>query len=358
MSHRFFLALVLLGLSSVTPLGSQGWEAPRQASGWAYQEVDGSLVFFDPAARSLRSWMKGSGLLGSLQVNLPGGRKAPAAAKPALSVSKPTSDYDAAGALLYGIPRHRAPREAAAEAPPQELRQAPGASGATPERWVIDPYNRIWMTWEGQLAVLGKDGKTEQVLPLAAAVEDMAVLRDGVLLLYRTMKPLLEKRDLKTGAVLWTFGDKAQAREAVVQPLRVPLNRMALGVDGTIYLAEGASLAFTVLDPVKGPQDPGQSFFTCQGVMPARPVLGRLGRGPLLSWSGRDVIFGAFAPSQVRSCGAPDSKGLLLARFNLGNGTLDWLPTSIAEGHRLVGLLETEAVFLAPEGGLAFAPIH
>lgn len=358
MSHRFFLAILMLGLSSATPLGAQGWDATRQASGWAYQEVDGSLVFFDPAARSLRTWMKGSGLLGSLPVALPEGRKALAVAKPAPSAPKPTTDYDAAGALLYGTPRHKGARVAAADAPSQEPTELPGVIGASPERWVIDPYNRIWMTWGVQLAVLGKDGRTELALPLAAAVEDMAVLRDGVLLLYRTMKPFLEKRDLRTGAVLWTFGDKAQAKEAAAQPLRVALNRMALGLDGAIYLAEGASLAFTVLDPAKGPQDPGQSFFTCQGVMPARPVLGRVGRGPLLAWSGRDVIFGAFAPSQVRSCGAPESKGLLLARFNLGNGTLDWLPTSIAEGHRLVGLLETEAVFLAPEGGLAFAPIH
>ena len=103
---------------------------------------------------------------------------------------------------------------------------------------------------------------------------------------------------------------------------------------------------------------PGQSFFTCQDAIPARAVLGRVGRGPLLAWSGKDVIFSVFAPSQVRSCGAPESKGLLLARFNLAKGTLDWLPTTLAEGHRLVGLLETEAVFLAPEGGLAFAPIR
>ncbi len=357
MNPRFLIALTMLGLTFASPLRAQGWDASRQATGWAYQEVDGSLVFYDPAARSLRTWMKGSGLLGSLPVAMPQPDKAPQAKKPTvLAAPKPATDYEAAGALLYGIPRHQLSRPASAA--PQDQRVVPGAAGVSPERWVVDPYNRIWMACEGQLVVLGKDGKTELVLPLATTVEDMAVLRDGVLLLYRTLKPVLEKRDLRTGDVLWTFGDRVQTREASAQPLRVPLNRMALGLDGTIYIAEGASLAFTVLDPAKGPKEPGQSFFTCQGAMPARPVLGRVGRGPLLAWPGRDVIFGAFASSQVRSCGAPESKGLLLARFNLGNGTLDWLPTAVGEGHRLVGLLETEAVFLAPEGGLVFAPIH
>jgi len=359
MNPRFLIALVMLGCTFASPLPAQGWDATRQASGWAFQEVDGSLVFYDPVARSMRTWMKGSGLLGTLPVSMPGTRKGPQmTASPVTSAPKPTSDYDAAGALLYGTPRHQLPRSASAIPIPQEIRETPIVSEASPERWVLDPYNRTWMVCDGRLAVIGKDGRAELLLLLAAAVEDMAVDRDGVVVLFRTMKPYLEKRDLKTGAVLWTFGDRAQAKEAAAQPLLVPLNRMAMGVDGTIYIAEGASLTFTVLDPGKGPKAPGQSFFTCQDAIPARAVLGRVGRGPLLAWSSKDVIFSVFAPSQVRSCGAPESKGLLLARFNLAKGTLDWLPTTLAEGHRLVGLLETEAVFLAPEGGLAFAPIR
>jgi hypothetical protein len=229
---------------------------------------------------------------------------------------------------------------------------------AMPERWVMDSYNRTWMVCEGRLAVLGKDGKLENTFLLPASVEDMAVGSDGILLLYRTMKPYLEKRDLKTGAVLWSFGDRNQVKEAAAQPQLVPLNHMALGVDGTVYIAEGASMAFTVLDPVKGPKEPGQTFFTCQDAIPARAVLGRVGRGPLLSWAGKEVIFGVFTPSQVKSCGAPESQGLLLARFDLAKGTLEWLTTPLAEGHRLVGLLDTEAIFLAPGGGLTYAPIR
>jgi hypothetical protein len=355
MNIRSLITFSLLTLSVVPASWAQGWDASREARGWAFQEVDGSLMFYDPSARALRTWMKGSGLLGSLPVALPESRKSAAPPKSAAPTPVTTSDYDAAGALLYGTPRYqRARTPSAPTAPPEES----AACDAVPERWVVDSYNRVWMTCGTRLAVLGKEGKPDSLLPLPAPVEDMAVGQDGIFLLFRAMKPYVEKRDLKSGAVLWSFGDKNLIKEAEDHPLRVPLNRMALGADGSVYLAEGGSLAFTVLDPKKGPREPGQAFFTCQDALPARATLGRTGRGPVLSWAGRDVLFSAFLPSQVKACGAPESQGLLLARFDLAKGTLDWLPTILAEGHRLVGLLDGEAVFLAPNGGLAYTPIR
>jgi hypothetical protein len=350
---------VFLGLAATTPLPAQDWDAAKHASGWAFQEVDGSFMFFDPAARSLRTWMKGSGLLASLQVSIPEERKpVPSATPPAAPSPKAVSDYNAAAAILYGIPSHQRTTPPSAKPAAQEAPAIPAVCTAVPERWVLDSYNRVWMVCDGRMAVLGKDGVPANILPLPTAVEDMAVARDGIILLYRTLKPYLEKRDLKTGAIIWTFGDKNQTKDVATQPLRVPMNRMALGTDDTIYLAEGASMAFTVLDPVKGPKDPGQLFFTCQEAVPTRAVLGPVGRGPMLSWAGKEVVFGVFTPKQVRSCGAPESKGLLLARFDLAKGAMEWLPTTLSEGHRLVGLLDTEAVFLAPDGGLAYTPIH
>lgn len=359
MRSRFLIALILLGLAAATPLRAQHWDATRQASGWAFQEVDGSLVFYDPAARSLRTWVKGSGLLSTLQVSIPEFRKPIPSSKPAaISATRVTTDYDAAGALLYGIPQRQRALPVPSKPAVPETPGGPSICEAVPGRWVIDSYSRTWMVCDGRLIVLSKDGLIENALALPAPVEDMAVSREGILILYRTAKSCLEKRDIRTGAVLWSYGDRSQLKEAAAQPLLVPLNRMALGVDGTVYIAEGTGMAFTVLDPVKGPKEPGQTFFTYQDALPGRAVLGRVGRGPMLSWAGKDVIFGVFTPSQVKSCGAPESKGLLLARFDIAKGTLDWLPTPLAEGHRLVGLLDNEAVFLAPGGGLAYAPIH
>ncbi|HJV39316.1 MAG TPA: hypothetical protein VJ528_10790 [Geothrix sp.] len=355
-----FATLALCGslpLDAQARASAQGWDPARATGGWAFQEVDGSLVFFDPPTRSLRSWMKGNGLLSTLQVTLPEVRKAAAAPKPApVASGRVASDYDAAGALLYGIPQHQRPRAAATKPTPQPAPEA--ACEAVPERWVIDSYSRTWMACDGRLVILNKDGQIENALAVPAAIEDMAVGREGILVLYRTLKPYLEKRDLRTGAVLWSYGDRAQVKDAATQPLLVPLNRMALGTDGTVYLAEGASLAFTVLDPARGPKEPGQTFFTCHDALPGRALLGSVGRGPMLSWAGKDVIFSVFTPSQIKSCGAPESKGLVLARFDLLNGALEWIPTELPEGHRLVGLLDHEAVFLAPGGGLAYAPIR
>jgi len=354
------LTLFVAGSALFGPaaLRAQGWDPIRATGGWAFQEVDGSLVFFDPPTRSLRAWMKGSGLLSTLQVTLPEVRKPLPIAKPEPAVKGPvTTDYDAAGAILYGIPHRQRPQAPAAKSTPQTSPEAP-ACDAVPERWVIDSYSRTWMVCDGRLVILNKNGQIETASALPAPVEDIGVGREGILILYRTLKPCLEKRDLRTGAVLWSYGDRSQLRDAAAQPLLVPLNRMALGTDGTVYLAEGASLALTVLDPLKGPKDPGQTFFTCHEALPGRAALGRVGRGPMLSWAGKDVIFSVFTPAQVKACGAPESKGLMLARFDLLSGTLEWIPTPLAEGHRLVGLLDHEAVFLAPGGGLAYAPIR
>ena len=93
MSNLFLILLMLFGLIAPTPLRAQGWDATRQASGWAFQEVDGSLVFYDPAARSLRTWMKGSGLLASLPLALPEIRKsAPPAPSAAPAFAATASD--------------------------------------------------------------------------------------------------------------------------------------------------------------------------------------------------------------------------------------------------------------------------
>ncbi|HJW73778.1 MAG TPA: hypothetical protein VJ486_13200 [Geothrix sp.] len=315
------------------------------------------MLFYDPSAQALRTWFKDGGWSSSLHLNLPNKRSS---ARPhretTVPEAKAVSDYDSAAAVLYGIPKH----ERARSQEPAASSSATGSESceARPERWLVDGKGRTWMTCNGQLMALGKQGSPEMVVAIPGMVQDMAAGKDGLFLLYRTLKPYVEKRNLQNGAVLWAYGDKAQLKEAASHPLLVPLNRMALGDDGAIYLAEGASMVLTVLDPAKGPREAGQAFFTYQEAIPSRASLGSSGRGPLLAWAGRAVLFSAFAPSQVKSCQAPGSKGLTLARFDLTRGTLDWVPTEISEDCQFVGLLEHEAVFLTPLGTPAFAPIR
>jgi hypothetical protein len=315
------------------------------------------MLFYDPSAQALRTWFKEGGWSSSLRLNLPD--KRPSARSPreaATPEAKALSDYDSAAAVLYGIPKHERakPQEPAASSP------AVGSESceARPERWLVDGKGRTWMTCNGQLMALGKQGSPEMALAIPGTVQDMAAGKDGLFLLYRTLKPYVEKRNFQNGAVIWTYGDKAQLKEAAAHPILVPLNRMTLGDDGAIYLAEGTSMMLTVLDSAKGPREAGQAFFTYQEAIPSRASLGSSGRGPMLAWAGRAVLFSAFAPSQVKTCQAPASKGLILARFDLTRGTLDWVPTEIPEGCQFVGVLEHEAVFLTPLGTPTFAPIH
>ena len=349
------LALTFLFLAAASGLRAQAWDPGTQARGWAFQDVDGSLFFFDPGARCLRQWQKGSGLLATQALPLPTVRKPAPKAEPAAPAEDSTSAYESARALLYGIPAAQRAQSRHTKAAPKT---EPETCDAVPERWVLDTSNRIWVVCEERLVVIDRNGQMAATYPLPGPVEDLAADHDGLYLNYRTLKPYVEKRSLATGDVVWAYGDKTALREAAALPLLVALNRMTLAGDGALYLAEGGGLAFTVLDPGKGPKAPGQSFFTLNGAVASRVNLGRTGRGPLLAWAGKDVLFSAFSAPQVRGSGAPEAKGVVLARFDLAKGTLDWLPTGLPEGHRLVGLLDREAVFLNPEGGLSYAPIH
>ena len=49
--------------------------------------------------------------------------------------------------------------------------------------------------------------------------------------------------------------------------------------------------------------------------------------------------------------------GLLLAIENLTDTTVTFFPTGLSEQHTFIGLLESDAVFIAPSGGLVFVPV-
>ena len=52
-------------------------------------------------------------------------------------------------------------------------------------------------------------------------------------------------------------------------------------------------------------------------------------------------------------------RGLILARQDPSQGTVDFLPTGVTEDHFFAGInLEGEAVFIKPQGGLVLVPIH
>jgi hypothetical protein len=49
--------------------------------------------------------------------------------------------------------------------------------------------------------------------------------------------------------------------------------------------------------------------------------------------------------------------GLLLAMENLSTSTVEFVPTGLSEQHAFIGMLDSDAAFIAPGGGLVFVQL-
>lgn len=289
-----FLQVSLLGAMVFIPfaIGSaQGWEAPRMAAGWAKQDKDDSFTFYDAGARILRTWTQDAG----------------------------------------------------------ELRAVPLLKlEAAPERWVIDPRNNAWVAHGTALSHVDATGRVLTTVKLPAEVGDVCWDPKGFVLSYRTPEPYLEKRDYKNADVIWSFGPKPGKREGMALAVRRPV----LTDDaGHVVLADGRSLDLITLDETSG-RMVRLTNLTLAG-SPAPPLEGDAAdRGPLALWPGKGVVFAALKASQLPAAQRGAFRGLVLARLDPQQGTLEFLPTGLAEDHLLVGVLDSDAVFANPRGGL------
>jgi hypothetical protein len=110
------------------------------------------------------------------------------------------------------------------------------------------------------------------------------------------------------------------------------------------------ALSFTHL----GPGTSGEVYFTERGAAAGPLRLGKGGRGSLSYCPSRNAVLAVFAESDAA---LPQGKGLALACFRLGKGTLTWRSTGLEEGFQLVGTNAQGAVFTSPEGGLVVVPV-
>jgi hypothetical protein len=220
----------------------------------------------------------------------------------------------------------------------------------SPERWVLDAEGNAWVVAGSVLQRLDRNGTPRGRIDLPAGVGDLAWDARSFILAYRGEAPFLEKRDLKTGAVLWTFGAKpAQS----VAPVRIR-HRVAVRGDGNILLAGGTDFALKILDAAKGTLVDTVAFRLGDGTVPAvAPGEGDLGN--LVWWLDRDTAFFAVAPSRLT---APlVARGLAMVRLDLRSRVLTVADTGLADGHALLGATPDAWVFEAPKGGLVFLPI-
>lgn len=294
-SIRASLLSAIIGVSALG-LGAQPWDAASQARSWAKQDKDDSFTFYDPAAKMLRTWMRDGGLLGSL----------------------PTAKLD-----------------------------------GLPERWVLDPRNNAWITHGSSVTQVDRTGHLLYNLKLPAEVGDVCWDAKGFVLSYRAMEPYLEKRDFK-GALLWSFGSKPAKSDG---PAPRNLRPIVMDDSGNVVMADSNALNLSILDGNTG-RKVSETNLLLAGGQPAPALEGStIERGPLAIWPGKGVIFAAVKAAQVPAPLRASLQGLALARLDLAQSSLEFLPTGLDESHILVGVLESDAIFVNPRGGLMLVKI-
>lgn len=275
-------------------LSGQEWDGQRLAKGWCRLDfIDGTGTFYDAAARRFYLWSPGPGLLKTVNaVNM----------------------------------------------------------DPTPDRWMIDGEN-VWLVVGTTLKKYRTNGTLDTDFTLPAEVADLELVpQDGFYLSYKTLSPYVEKRNLKTGSVIWSYGDKPRRNDGTPRTR----HRIAANGDRNIILASGDALFVDILDNKKG-ENLGQAVFTYQDKEPPALKLGDRDRPPLAWWFGQGVAFQALPSSALPSLGL---QGIVLARLDFSASAVEFIPTPFSEDHVLVGIQEDRAVFMGPHGGLAFVPIR
>lgn len=292
---RLTLLTALIGCSALV-LNAQSWDAASQARGWAKQDKDDSFTFFEPATRSLITWMRDGGLLGSVPL---------------------------------------------------------GKLEDPPDRWVMDPRNNAWVAHGTVLSQIDRTGRITTSFKLPAEAGDICWDAKGFTISYRTREPYVEKRDFK-GGLLWAFGTKPSRDN---NPSGQYRRTMVVEDSGNLLMADGNSLNLSIIDGNTGVKVRETNLRLANG-QPAPSLEGNaIDRGPLALWPGKGVIFAAVKAAQIPVAQKGDLQGLALARLEVASSRLEFLPTGLDESHTLVGVLDTDAIFSNPRGGLLLVKI-
>lgn len=295
---RVALLSALLGLVGLQ-LDAQGWDAATQATGWAHQDKDDSFTFYDELSTTLHTWSRDGGLQRSTNL---------------------------------------------------------GKLSVAPEKWVVDPHNNPWVISGQTLTQVGANGKVVRSSKLPAEVADVGWDVKGIVLSYRAPTPFLERRDFKGGSVLWTYGAKPPSRDE--EP--PPVHRRPILVDdaGNVLMANGNSLNLVILNGTTG-QKISETRFSLADGSPAPALEGSADvRGPMALWPGKEVVFATVRSTQVPPQLRGSMQGLALARLDLKQLRLEFLPTGLNESHQLIGILDSDAVFTSPRGGLVLVKVR
>ncbi|MCE1229592.1 MAG: hypothetical protein LWX11_08925 [Firmicutes bacterium] len=292
MLSRFRLYAALILALAAPGLHAQNWDAVTQAKGWARFDPVGTATFFDAPTRSLVTWTRNIGA---------------------------TDQLDISKAELI------------------------------PERWLVDD-DRIWVMAGNVMKQLDKKGAVKRTVSLPAEVADVDFIPpDGMALVYRTTTPYVERRDIRNGGVVWSYGAKPKKETLTTHtPFRILRND-----DGHIMVTGDSVFTLQSLDGKKGTLM-GEMMFTYQEKTPPRIAPNPKPRGPLVWRWGTNLAYNAVPASTLPGLGM---QGLLVARMDGSASSVEFLPTGLTEDYVLLGILEDRAAFSAPNGGLVFIPV-
>ena len=217
-----------------------------------------------------------------------------------------------------------------------------------PEKWVLDFSSNAWVVSGRNLTYVKKDGET-YTIKLACEVSDLAWDAQGFYISYKTPEPFIEMRQYNGESLVWYIRNRAMKIEAAP----TAQHRIAVSEDKTLYIASGGSLQMQVVDCNNGRIKNATTFSIHSGLAP-NLNLGSQDRGPMAWWLSKNIAVSAVPASQLSSL-KPGS--LYLALENLSTNIIEFLPTGLSEQHTFIGMLESEAVFIVPGGGLAFVPV-
>jgi hypothetical protein len=221
------------------------------------------------------------------------------------------------------------------------------------DHWVLDPLGNAWVVSGNSLQMVEKNGKLGTSFTLPTEVADLAWDTRGFVLCYRCPEPYLERRDMKTGSVVWAAGSKP-AKGSHFSQTR---HHVAIREDGKILLSSGDGLHLEVLDPANG-----SSLeiipFKFEGKPAPQLALGEGNRGALAWWLNANTALLAVPASQLAAGSVQGAyQGLLLAKLDLAKREMVLISTGSDERSALVGIQEDKAVLELPDGGLTFIPI-
>lgn len=292
MLFKLGLAISLAATVSGVVGHAQEWEATRLAKGWSRFDATGAATFYDASSQRLITWMQDAGVLSTVDL---------------------------------------------------------AKAGMVPERWVVDD-DRIWIMAGTTMKLISKTGQVQRTIDLPAEVGDVDFLPpNGIAISYRTPAPFIERRDIKSGSEVWTYGKKPRKGEYTSRAR----HRILRNDEMNLILVSGEEMVATLLDGKKG-DALGQGMFTLNEAAPPRLVLGDRDRGAIAWWWSKSVAFAAVPASAVP---ALQQQGLLLVRMDFTASALEFLPTGVTEEFQLAGIVENRAVLVAPNGGLVFVSI-